>query len=340
MRKPFFRKQTKCWYVKNDAGEFIRLDPDEKTAFMLWSKMIEASKFEQADSTFYGVCQAWLREFQNRMSAEKHTDAIRNLRSFCEFAKPGIKTADVSAGLVINWLDSHNWSDARRADCARYIKKVVRWAFSRGWIQRNLLDDLRIPTGDSRVVLIDPSVHYRMVADCMSAPRSKPFGLVLIALHHTGARPVTIRTVEKSQVSEDGCFWIQHKHKTKGKTKRPLIVPLSPCMQTLTKILSASRSKHLFLNSIGNPWTKDAIVCANNRLRTRLGIEGVIAYAHRHTFATDALLQGQDLSTVAALLGHTSTDMVSRVYGHLDQHKTHLAAKVAELQQKRQGTKS
>lgn len=39
MRKPFYRKQTKCWYVKGPNDEFIRLDPDENKAFKIWEKM-------------------------------------------------------------------------------------------------------------------------------------------------------------------------------------------------------------------------------------------------------------------------------------------------------------
>lgn len=48
-------------------------------------------------------------------------------------------------------------------------------------------------------------------------------------------------------------------------------------------------------------------------------LRGVVAYAYRHSFATSALERGVGVAQVAELLGHTSTDMVMRVYGHLDQ---------------------
>jgi site-specific recombinase XerD len=70
-------------------------------------------------------------------------------------------------------------------------------------------------------------------------------------------------------------------------------------------------------------------------MRKTLKIDGVIAYAYRHTFATDALLAGNDLATVAAMLGHKDTSMVSKVYGHLDQNSKHMHAAVAKTAARR-----
>ena len=47
------------------------------------------------------------------------------------------------------------------------------------------------------------------------------------------------------------------------------------------------------------------------------GIEGTVAYGYRHTFATDALVDGVPDAQVAALLGHASTAMLHRHYRHL-----------------------
>jgi site-specific recombinase XerD len=103
-----------------------------------------------------------------------------------------------------------------------------------------------------------------------------------------------------------------------------MIVALSPCLQTLTKILSERRDNHLFLNDRGKPWTKDSVALRMRRLRDKLGLAGVVAYSYRHSFATDALLSGTPIATVAAMLGHSDTKMVAQVYGHLDQHAWHL----------------
>jgi site-specific recombinase XerD len=41
-------------------------------------------------------------------------------------------------------------------------------------------------------------------------------------------------------------------------------------------------------------------------------LKGLIAYAYRHSFATDLLVNGVGIAQVTELLGHTSTDMVMR----------------------------
>lgn len=41
------------------------------------------------------------------------------------------------------------------------------------------------------------------------------------------------------------------------------------------------------------------------------------AYGHRHTFITDALAGGTPEAVTAALVGHTSTQVLHRFYSHL-----------------------
>ena len=86
--------------------------------------------------------------------------------------------------------------------------------------------------------------------------------------------------------------------------------------------MCASRPKGpLFLNSEVTPWKKETVVNKIARLNDKLGLpDSVSNYSLRHTFATRALLGGNGVQSVAELLGHTDARLVSRVYGHLDQH--------------------
>jgi integrase len=79
------------------------------------------------------------------------------------------------------------------------------------------------------------------------------------------------------------------------------------------------------------PYSKNAIRCRFRRLRKKLPQLGhFISYTFRATFATNALENGVGVAQVAELLGHTSTDMVMRHYGHLNQKVQHMREMAAK----------
>lgn len=148
-------------------------------------------------------------------------------------------------------------------------------------------------------------------------PSSPTFRPYLIALWLSGQRPATVATVSREQI--DGETWRIAKHKTRGKTKKPLTVYCCPCLHTLTRIAAAARSR---LFATAEP---KAMQRTFARLRDRLKLDkAVTSYSYRHAYATQALLT-QSPATVAALLGHTSPRMVMERYGHVIEQSEHLA---------------
>src|SRR5262249_41867048 len=87
----------------------------------------------------------------------------------------------------------------------------------------------------------------------------------------------------------------------------------------------------LLRNTRGKQWSKDALSSAVREIRIRTGIEGLVAYTLRHTFATEALTSGEDSVTTGILMGHKDTTMVAKVYSHLTKkpHFLRAAAKRA-----------
>jgi integrase len=125
-------------------------------------------------------------------------------------------------------------------------------------------------------------------------------------------------------------------HKTAQKTGKPRVIYLTPAMVELSRqlmerypegpLFRGPRSKRGF--------TRNGVRCRFRNLRLRLPhLKGVIAYAYRHTFATDALTNGVGIAQVAELLGHTNTDMVMRHYQHLRERTEHLRQAAAKATQ-------
>ena len=214
---------------------------------------------------------------------------------------------------------------ACKGAAGRAVGRAFRWAHNEGMIARNPLANMRLEQPEPRVTLLSPATHEAMIMHCRSSSDARPFALYLIA-SHCGARPQQIRDVTVDHISPDGTRWTFQKHKNKKKTRKALTVYLSPCLQTLVRIILASRrdSAHLFVNSLGEPWKKNTVCQRMRRLKKVLRIDDeLIAYSYRHTYATDALRAGVDIPTVSAVMG-TSSEMISRVYGHLGEHPKHL----------------
>jgi site-specific recombinase XerD len=146
-----------------------------------------------------------------------------------------------------------------------------------------------------------------------------------------------VAAVAVANVSPHRDAWGMQEHKTRKKTKRPLVVQLSPCLQTLTRILLSVREDGpLLLNSRGKPWTSNAIRCRMKALQEKLGLpEGTVAYAYRHTWTTNAVLNGVDLATVATMMGHRDLRMLMEHYAHLEKQPEHLRQAAAKAMKRR-----
>lgn len=141
-----------------------------------------------------------------------------------------------------------------------------------------------------------------------------------------GIPSAEVANVTAANVDVQNGLWILKQHKTLHKTGKPRIIYLTPSMLEMSKRLM---QKHpdgpLFRSSRGKAFSRNAIRCRFKRLRDKSPIlKGVVAYSYRHAFATDALVHGVGIAQVAELMGHTSTELVSRVYSHISMNVGHL----------------
>jgi integrase len=160
------------------------------------------------------------------------------------------------------------------------------------------------------------------------AAGDQAFRDLLTALRVTGARPGEVMRVTAADVDPDACVWVLGRHKTADKTGKPRVIYLTPAMVGLSRRLCERHpAGPLFRNRAGRPWNRNAVRCRFRRLREKLGLDpGVVAYAFRHTWATDALERQVPIATVAELMGHSDTSMVSAHYSHLHERREHLRA--------------
>lgn len=143
----------------------------------------------------------------------------------------------------------------------------------------------------------------------------------LVAMRLTGSRPSEMRYLTWDMVKWEHSVLVIQKHKTQRTTKnpKPRIIPMTEPVYKLLRYRQrvAGDQPFCFLNSEGQPWTKDAVVqrMDSNRLRAGIGKDGngenLVLYSNRHSFGTDG---GDRLNEfqIMQVMGHTSTRTTAR----------------------------
>lgn len=263
-------------------------------------------------------------------------------RSFGKLRATGVKPFNVQT-----WVDGEHvhmklkggkkvkvikrWGPTTRFNGITAVKRAFAWGKEMGYLETNPVRDMKKPTPHRRQDIPNPEDAAKLFAAATG-----PIGELLGAMKATGCRPKEVMTLTADAINiKQGTWTVRNKmrHKT-GQTTRTVI--LTDKMIVVSKFLLGRRPEGLiFRNSRGNPWTRNAVGCAIGRLRARLDLgKGVVAYALRHLFGTDLRVAGVNDATIAALMGHSSTDMLERIYGrHIEERTDHLRDAVNKIDQ-------
>jgi integrase len=273
------------------------------------------------------LCDLFLDYSQAHNQPETYSWHKNYLTSFCKQCGR-LVSSQVKPFHLTRWLDSHpNWRGARRSAQA-IVKRAFSWGKGEGLISDNPLAHIKNPPIQKRERVISAAERQQI----LEAIPDKAFNQFVRALLGTGCRPSEVANVTAADVNIELGIWVLKKHKTAKKSGKPRIVYLSPDMAELTRELMAIHSTGpLFRNTRGRPFTRNAWRCRFRRLRQRFpNLDGVVAYSARHTFATDALVNGVGLVQVAALLGHSNTTMVTTTYSHIAANVNHMREAAAK----------
>jgi integrase len=169
---------------------------------------------------------------------------------------------------------------------------------------------------------------------------SRDFVLLQRVLIHTGARPSEWTRAKVSDL--DVRRWVLTRRDWKaaratGRVRR-VFVPVRLRRSLLRQASRLPSDVWLFTSPRGLRWGKSNLGTTTQRQREAARAAGVplqarlTCYLWRHVAASDLLMKGVDIATVAELLG-TSPQQITRTYGHL--LKGHLAAAAERLAQRR-----
>lgn len=323
--KPFFRKQTQSWYC-SISGKQISLGKDRESAFLRFHQLMsQPDSISGEMCTLYALSQHYLDWCEKNRSLNTYKLHRHYLKSFIESVGKQLRPNRLRAIHVTRWQESMTVNSTTKGNAIAIVQRMLNWAVEQDYLDRNPIKGLKKPPSRRRDVYYTPEQWQQIRQEA-----SEPLRDLLDFLYTTGCRPQEARTIEVRHVYDD--LIIFPTEESKGH-REPRVIFLTPRAKEIVARLSREVLEGpIFRNRRGRPWTKDAIVCSLQRISEKLGFR-VIAYGARHSWATDALMKGGvDPISVACLMGHKDTTMVSRVYSHLAKNPEFLRSQAMKVE--------
>ena len=324
--KPYLRKQTKSWYCSVN-GRQISLGKDKEVAFQKFHElMANKESLDGAFSTLYELSQSFLDWSEKNRKPKTYDSHLRFLKSFIESVGKRMKIAQLRQHHLTKWLEKKTtWGDTTRNDAISIVQRMINWAIEEGYLNASPIPKVKKPRRRRR------EVHYTQKQfDQIVSHARGPIVDVLNFLWWTGCRPKEARTIEARHVHED--LIIFPADESKGEVDARIIVLIPQAKEIIDRRLKEVNEGPLFLNTRGNPWTKDSIKSRLTRISDKTGFR-VIAYGIRHSFATNGILRSIDPVSLSHLMGHKDTRMISQVYSHISGNLDHLRKQAAKATQ-------
>lgn len=309
--KPWLRK-GRGWYVQiNRKQHFLGKDRgDAMRAF--YCLMANGTTPVQAVGELIDAFLDWVKMYRQPHTHRFYKDSLTRFKGYY----PQLGVEQFRPYHVQEWIDSYEVSNGTKRNHARAIMRAMNWAEQQGYIDRSPIAHFRKPKGGIRETVISDAEYKAILQHAGQLKDIVRFAWL------TGARCSEIRQIKAQHVQGNRIVMPRSQEKMK---RAPRIIYLNAEAQAIVNRLC--HEGHLFRNEDGQPWTSDAINCAFSRIQKKVGKKYCIT-DFRHTFCHRLLKAGTDALTVATLMGHSGTSMVTTVYSHLNHAPDHMAAAV------------
>lgn len=305
--KPYYKKSHKAWYA-NLNHRPVRLGTDEAEARVRFAELV------YHEYKVSSLIKLFLTHHATHSAPATHSFYRKPLESFAAFVGQ-LPAADLKPHHVTKWMDSR----PPNGNLARAVKACFRWAVEQSYIKESPLEHLKGSTPASRGddAYLQPHQWEKVFE------RAGSMSNLLLVMRETGCRPKEIRCVEARHFDREGRCWVFPKEESKGKCVSRVVHLSDAAHHLVCKLALKYPTGQLFRNAKGNAWTAHTLGDRCRRISTKVGFR-FTSYSVRHTFATDAIVRGVDLTTIATLMGHANLKMLNQVYQHVRCRSEHV----------------
>ena len=323
--KPFWRKQTRSWYCQIN-GKQIALGRDKNAAQKKCRELLRSQQSLTAAIVTVEQLVAMYLEWCSKHRAQSTYERNRAyLKSFVTSIAGRLKIEDLKPHHVNTWIEAATtWGSTSKHDAVTTLQRVFSWAMHERIIDFHPIHRVEAkPQRKSREIYYTPEQWNRVLDQI----RDQNFRDLVTFSIETGCRPIEARIVEASHCQLEHGLVILPSEDSKGEKYRRTIVLTDTATDICRRLCIAHSIGPIFRNTKNRPWTKDSVNCRFQRIKKKLNMkESLCAYGIRHSFATDALLNGVDSVVVAELMGHRDASQVARTYQHVAKNVAFLRA--------------
>lgn len=269
-------------------------------------------------------------KYAERAIQERRRVLDRFLRDMGDRALESCVPADLADWIKRQKTWKSQWT---RRMAVQFVQRPFNWAARLRMIPHNPFLGFSLEEGESRRPMTDDEFRACLRhSDAM-------FRRVLLFLRHTGCRPGEMALATWEDVDWQRACIILERHKTRKKTRKPRVIPLTPFVVKLLRWLERRTERPvglIFRNTKGNPWNRCNLSIRMQKLRWRAGLPAdCFLYGTRHAFGTQAVLNGANLKLLSKAMGHRSATTTERYYVHVDQEIDALREAAAKATQRR-----
>ncbi len=263
---PWYRKSRKCWFVMLD-GKQHNLGPDKKAAFeKFYQLMLESKESKPAAQAFASLADQFLEWVQRKRAPDTYEWYRYRIERFVR-KYPNILAEAVVPHQVEAWVDDYDLSVTSRRNYFRAIKRCLSWALKQGLIATNPVASLEVPSGESREI----AFSYEDFKLLLSNIRNPDLSDLVVSTWETGCRPQESLRVEARHIDAAHRRWVIPKRESKTKRLTRVVYLNERAMEISARLAQANPVGPIFRNSTGRPWSTEAVNCAFQAIRHRMG---------------------------------------------------------------------
>jgi len=329
--KPWYRKSDDHWYLstmlkgKRVQFRLARGKDNRPAAFQRYHEIMAAKPAAGPvqrplgiEGAVLDILDAFLLHVQRNLAATTLEWHKRYLNDFAGDLSDGMLAEQLKVHHFTAWLDAHeDWGDSSRSAATRSIRTAFNWARKEELITGHSLCNISAPATPTRETILDQPEFDRLLAEIKDPDFKEAVQFVWL----TGARPQELRIIEAQHCATIGgisriILPPSVSKGKKGKKRAPRVIYLSDAaLEIVDRLCRLRPTGPIFQNKTG-PWNKDKIRQKFRRIKLRTGT-GYCLYNLRHSWATEALTNEVDSTTVGVLMGHSNPAMVNKTYQHL-----------------------